>query len=230
MGKIKGWVSTSHIGDEARTINSSSIPPQQDAAEQTLEASEIEENSDPVYELDDSSYAEADSTGDYLNGLLDNLETEHHRGISARSCPKPESEQEDNRSFEVNEDGCNESARVSVNLIQGKEPADRTEDHQENEDKTERICRAIAQLEPTYFEDESDCYCDIIETSKNIIQSMINLVSTEELDSFRILEELQEIAIKQGRLASKHNPLAKSPNLNALIELACIKSAPGEVD
>lgn len=230
MGKIRGWVSINHVGDEACTIDSPSILPRQDAVEQTLEASEIEEDSDPVYELDDSSYAEDDSTGDYLNGLLDNVEKGDHRGIPAHSCPKPESEQKDNRSFEAIEDDCNESARVSVRLIQDKEPEDRTKDHQEDEDKTERICRAIAQLEPTYFEDDSDCYCDIIETSMNIIQTMINLVSTEELDSFRILEELQEIAIKQGKLASKHNPLAKSPNLNALIELVRIKSASGEAD
>lgn len=224
MGKIRGWTSINHIGDDIRVdciVDSPNITSPLDAAEQALVMPAIEEEADPIYELDDSGYVETGSTSDYLDVPPNNFEKEHRQENPVHSCSKPESEQEGIR---------NESTRQTVNLIQDEVPANQTAGHQDDMNKTERICHAIAQLEPTFFEDDSSCYCDITETSKNIIQSMINLVSTEDLDSFRILEELQAIAIKQGRLASKHSPRAKSPNLNALIELVCIKSAPGEVD
>lgn len=84
--------------------------------------------------------------------------------------------------------------------------------------KTERICQAIDNLQPSYHVDGLGKYCDITDASDKVIRALILSVDPLELDFFVILEKLQEVACRQSEMASRYTRALESDNLNSLIE------------
>lgn len=81
--------------------------------------------------------------------------------------------------------------------------------------ETNRICEAISKLNLSCYYSGGN-YCDITRAARDAIEALISS-STAELDYFSIMEALQEIAQKQGRMAANKGIDARSPNLNMLI-------------
>ena len=84
--------------------------------------------------------------------------------------------------------------------------------------KTERICQAIDNLQPSYHEDFLGKYCDITDASDKVIRALILSADPLELDFFVILEKLQEVACRQSEMARRYTSTLESDNLNSLIE------------
>lgn len=84
--------------------------------------------------------------------------------------------------------------------------------------KTQRICLAISKLELVRNSTSYSNYCDITKASEKTIEALIISANPNELDFFRILEELQRVISRQGKIASAHGTVVKSPNLNNLID------------
>ncbi len=84
--------------------------------------------------------------------------------------------------------------------------------------KTERICKAIGNLQPLFHRDSYGKYCDITDASDKMVRALILAADSSELDFFAILEKLQEVVRRQGEIAGQYTSTLESPNLNSLIE------------
>ena len=85
--------------------------------------------------------------------------------------------------------------------------------------RTEIVCQYISKLVLVSYEDWPTYYFDITEASYKFIRRLIETGERlERLDYFRILEEIQDVVLRQAAQGAKDKRKLRSPNLNCLIE------------
>ena len=208
MGKIVGWAS----------VDSGVTSTTENAAVETrltqIDADSFEPNTE-----DDKSREFTSNSSDYVDDesaqstFNDNDDSDGTLCVSAEVI-----EGTDSCSMVPDEVGASESLNIvqacSSNQLAiqegGHSPAELT--------KTERICRAIDNLKPSYHADSYGKYCDITDASDKVVRALILSVDRQELDFFAILEKLQEVVCRQDEIAAQNTGVLESPTLNSLIE------------
>lgn len=84
---------------------------------------------------------------------------------------------------------------------------------------TEIICQYISKLTLVSYDDWPMSYFDITDAADRSIRRLIDAGErAEQLDYFRILEEIQDVVLRQAARGVQDKEKLRSPNLNSLIE------------
>lgn len=84
---------------------------------------------------------------------------------------------------------------------------------------TEIICQHISKLALVSYDDWPMSYFDITDAASRSIRRLIDAGErAEQLDYFRILEEIQDVVLRQAARGVQDKERLRSPNLNSLIE------------
>lgn len=92
--------------------------------------------------------------------------------------------------------------------------------------RTEIVCQHISKLALVSYGDWQRYYFDITEASYRSIRRLIETGErAERLDYFRILEEIQDVVLRQAAQGVQDKRELRSPNLNSLIEFVGDKTS-----